>query len=455
MDFVKLTYEAPQFLKLLTDPAVSKTTVLMLRCHSIDDGRYLLADYSVRCDVPEYQKYRALGIFFTLLYPIGIPLFFGLVLAKNRRNLTPDWWPDNIAYHETKAFAAYRALKGNEWADRQEWHDGVWVPRVKKWHKFETRFGFLFNAYRHKYYWFESVMSVYKLAQTTGVVFISGADGPGGTKLKILYTMFMATCLIALVAFLQPYKEADVLSVETMVNLELLFVLFAALYLQQQPAAATSLVVGLFLIMLLLTPLVLTIWLLARSVRQEMGRSRSNSKASSANSNGGLSSLGSVGSTMSQLLQTTNSPQLASNDSGGKRAFASWRSAKKHAGMDDHGGMKKAAARAKSKAKAAKAQAERAEEEKAEQEQEHNQQKRLARNISQGWKSIPSSQSNLADASVGPETGKAGAGKAQKGDISKREKWAAMYDSFKDDGGEGDADSSLHQPAGDSNVSVV
>eukprot|EP00937_MAST-01D_sp_MAST-1D-sp2_P000349 g349.t1 len=221
-------------------PAVSKTTVLMLRCHSVDNRRYLLADYSVRCDVPGYTVYKVLASFFTILYPIGIPVMFAFVLAKNRRNLPPDWWPENIDQHENEAFVEYRLVKGNEWADRTEWRDNVWMPRIRKCHKFETRFGFLFNAYKHKFYWFESVMSLYKLAQTTFVVFVSGADGPGGTTLKILYSMFMATCLIALVSYLQPYKDADVLSVETMVNLEVLFVLFAALYLQHSANAAST-----------------------------------------------------------------------------------------------------------------------------------------------------------------------------------------------------------------------
>eukprot|EP00937_MAST-01D_sp_MAST-1D-sp2_P007224 g7224.t1 len=192
--------------------SVSKTTVLMLRCHSIDEGRYLLADYSVRCDVPEYDNYRRLATFFTIVFPIGIPFLFALVLLKNRRNLPPDWWPDNLDEEENKAFIEFRGIKGNEWTERSEWRETVWAPRMAKCHKFEVRFGFLFNAYKHKYFWFESLMSVYKLAQTTLVVFISGADGPGGTTLKILYSMFMATCLIAIVAFLQPYKEDDVLS---------------------------------------------------------------------------------------------------------------------------------------------------------------------------------------------------------------------------------------------------
>jgi hypothetical protein len=82
--------------------------------------------------------------------------------------------------------------------------------------------------------------------------------------------MFAATCLMACVSFLQPFKDEDVLSVETMVNLEVLFVLFAALYLQLSASAASNVVVAFFLIVLLVSPLILTFWLLAKSVKQEV-----------------------------------------------------------------------------------------------------------------------------------------------------------------------------------------
>jgi hypothetical protein len=267
----------------LVYPAVSKTTVLMLRCQKIDNKRYLFADFNVRCDEPEYELYRILGIVFTILYAVGIPVLFALLLALNRHNLPPDWWPDNMQDNERKAFAKHRAVKGNEWADRQEWRLGVWQPQMKRCHKFETRFGFLFNAYKHKYFWFESVISFYKFAMTTLVVFAAGGDMGSDTTLKILYLMFMATCLIALVSYLQPYKDEELLSVETMVNLEVLFVLFAALYLQEVNEASGSVAVGVCLLFLLVLPIVATMVLLAGTVREELSNALAKEKSSSNN----------------------------------------------------------------------------------------------------------------------------------------------------------------------------
>eukprot|EP00937_MAST-01D_sp_MAST-1D-sp2_P001643 g1643.t1 len=253
-------------------PSVSKTTVLMLRCHDLDGARYLLADYGVRCDVPGYAPYRGLAVVFTLLYPVGIPVLFAALLWHNRQKLPPDWWPEGAHEKEQKAFAAYLGASGNDQTARAEWRSRVWRPQMARFEKMEQRFGFLFGAYKHEYYWFETVMTFYKFAMTTLVVFVSGADGANGTTLKILFSMFMATSLIALVSFLQPYKDADVLSIESMVNLELLFVLFAALYLQEMATASgsTGNITGAFLIALLLSPLVAVALLLWRGVRDEL-----------------------------------------------------------------------------------------------------------------------------------------------------------------------------------------
>eukprot|EP00937_MAST-01D_sp_MAST-1D-sp2_P006337 g6337.t1 len=220
-------------------PSISKTVIRMLRCRNIDGASYLLSDFSVRCDQDEYSRYYGLAVFFTILYPIGIPGLFTYVLARNRHKLPPDWWPQGMDEEEDKAFTAHRNIRGNEWAERATWREEVWNPRMAYCAKMDTRFGFLFNAYTGQFWWFESVMSAYKLAMTTLIIFVA-SDGPGSTELRILFSMFMATCLMAVVAFLQPFKDADVLSVETMSNLELLFVLFAALYLALVPFALVT-----------------------------------------------------------------------------------------------------------------------------------------------------------------------------------------------------------------------
>jgi len=125
-------------------PSVSNTVILMLRCVTIDGSRYLLADYSVRCDDASYGPYRDLALFFVVLFPIGIPAIFTVILARNRSRLPPDWWPLNLLEEEDRAFSAFRSTKGNEWAEREEWREHTWRPSVARWRKMEARFGFLY-----------------------------------------------------------------------------------------------------------------------------------------------------------------------------------------------------------------------------------------------------------------------------------------------------------------------
>eukprot|EP00937_MAST-01D_sp_MAST-1D-sp2_P002390 g2390.t1 len=239
-DLTRLTHEMPQVIKLVTGlyqivgsfhesfNAVPwpESYVALLRYVSAIASFDLFSQPVFACQAAG-DTYAKRFLWHTLVVlcvtlVLGVLLLLSTLVKKCERLSTSE---------EDKAFTAFRSTKGNEWAERHEWRQTVWEPFVVQCDKMEGRFGFLFNAYTNKYYWFESVLTFYKLAMTTLVVFVAGMDGTG-TMIKILYSAFMATCLMALIAFVQPYKDADVLSVETMVNLELLFVLFAALYLQ-------------------------------------------------------------------------------------------------------------------------------------------------------------------------------------------------------------------------------
>ena len=56
-------------------------------CERFDTGRWLRADYAVRCDGAEYADVRTLAVLALLLYPIGIPLAYGGLLFLARRAL--------------------------------------------------------------------------------------------------------------------------------------------------------------------------------------------------------------------------------------------------------------------------------------------------------------------------------------------------------------------------------
>ena len=69
-------------------------------------------------------------------------------------------------------------------------------------------------------------MLFYKLAMTVLIMFVSDNDAN-----KVLFGMLMATAMMATLAFFQPFKHADILSINTGGQMAVLLVLFAAMFL--------------------------------------------------------------------------------------------------------------------------------------------------------------------------------------------------------------------------------
>ena len=59
-------------------------------CEEFDDGsRYLKDDYSIDCDSQNHKDYEIYAFVCILIYPIGVPLFFFVVLYKYRYAINP------------------------------------------------------------------------------------------------------------------------------------------------------------------------------------------------------------------------------------------------------------------------------------------------------------------------------------------------------------------------------
>ncbi|CAM9121469.1 unnamed protein product, partial [Discosporangium mesarthrocarpum] len=68
----------------------SNTILQTFFCESFDDGRTLLqADYSIDCDSEEHGQYRLYAVAMVLVYPVGIPTLYTVILFKSRRSLYP------------------------------------------------------------------------------------------------------------------------------------------------------------------------------------------------------------------------------------------------------------------------------------------------------------------------------------------------------------------------------
>jgi hypothetical protein len=87
----------------LVYPQVSSTTLSIFACTPLEDGtQWLSADLRIQCFDNKHLLYVVIGIIWTLLFPIGIPLAFTLLLRKARIPELAAWkrdcaWLRNIA----------------------------------------------------------------------------------------------------------------------------------------------------------------------------------------------------------------------------------------------------------------------------------------------------------------------------------------------------------------------
>lgn len=89
----RLMFKIYLFFLFAIFPAMSATGGETLRCLTTsDDGqtvqRWLKVDYSINCDTQKHQDFLVIDILFMLLYSLGIPLFFFLLLWQEKDTLS-------------------------------------------------------------------------------------------------------------------------------------------------------------------------------------------------------------------------------------------------------------------------------------------------------------------------------------------------------------------------------
>jgi hypothetical protein len=239
---------------------------------------------SISCETAEYAGHKRYAIFGVLVFPIGIVVFFTVLVGRNRHKLPPDWWPVKAPEKQATAYEAYIAegrvgdwqahvdeegrtffwsdtLQQSSWEDPAAaetdatpakpfaaWLAEIWDPQMLKYDKLYKRVGFLTSTYTQRYWWFESLVTVYKLAMTVLVMFVSDGD-----ENKILFGMLIATAMMAFFSFYQPFRHRDILSINTGAQLVVLLVLFAAMFLLLNGGGSTF--VAFTLVCLTLAPL--------------------------------------------------------------------------------------------------------------------------------------------------------------------------------------------------------
>ncbi|CAM9782397.1 unnamed protein product, partial [Laminaria digitata] len=97
------------FLLFFVYSSVSSTAFGMFACDSLDDGEeYLRADYRILCTDAKHRALQGYAAIMILVYPVGIPLLFVVLLYRHRVVLADPWADKAKAQSISSLWAPYR-----------------------------------------------------------------------------------------------------------------------------------------------------------------------------------------------------------------------------------------------------------------------------------------------------------------------------------------------------------
>lgn len=173
------------YILFLIYPGESSTILRLYICKDFDGQGYLLADTRQQCYTDLWNLFTLASIPLILIYPIGIPAFFYLLLRTNKH-----------ALHEKNI---------------------------------QAQLGFLYSGYTSQCWWFELADTFHKLFVTSVIAFFpKEAQLPIGMSAVTLYLIFILV--------LSPYlrRSDDILA--TIVQCELLLILMVGYVFSSLPS---------------------------------------------------------------------------------------------------------------------------------------------------------------------------------------------------------------------------
>jgi len=186
----------------LTYPAMCAKLVRMFQCTEMANGvRYLDADQAIVCSDSviahsyffdwkwTYQQYRDLAWYLSVLFPIGVPVLFFLILFAHKKRMFSD---DKYVRRETRA-----------------------------------EIGFMYGHYKSRYWYWEVVDLLRKLLLTT-ILLSFYPKSP----LQLVFGCIMAAAVLLLNAKASPLKEKSIDMMTCFCQISIFCTLFAALLMR-------------------------------------------------------------------------------------------------------------------------------------------------------------------------------------------------------------------------------
>lgn len=190
-------------------PSVSIKVFSTFACRDFDNGWSVIkVDHNLDCNADEHTFYALYATAMTLVYPIGIPFMYWVLLFRSRKLLNGG------QKEKEKIMSKEQALRE------------ALEERVKNEEKDPTlkALSFLYGNYEPKYWWFEVFESLRKLSLTGFLVFVAP-----GSAAQVLFSLII--CFVALLVYrdCKPFTSESTDGLNSATQLQLYFTLLGAL----------------------------------------------------------------------------------------------------------------------------------------------------------------------------------------------------------------------------------
>jgi hypothetical protein len=192
---------------------VSTQIFRVFQCETFDDGRsYLVADYSIDCDAPDRSFYLAYGSVMILVYPIGIPLVYAMVLVAYRHQINPDW--RKVVDSNEKAFVSNRVIQQEKIKVRNTYPE---IDNIRN----------LFDSFTPKRWYFELFDCARRLCLGAVPVLIFR-----GSTLQIVIVLLISLASVAAFMYFNPYIHEHDNNLAVLSQWSITLILIAALIIK-------------------------------------------------------------------------------------------------------------------------------------------------------------------------------------------------------------------------------
>ena len=207
-------------------PSVSTTVLRAFPCRDFDDGSSLLkADYSIDCNASGRGGYVFYAVLMTLVYPIGIPTLYAVLLWKQRQLVCPEKreWQKVCGVKLYPPLALSIADDDALLAERE----AMLRDKSDDAHALLRSTQFLFKEYEPRFWWFEVFECARRLMLTGGTVFFLE-----GSATQVAAGIIVALISIHVYADTHPFidKKDDRLAMAA--QWSIFFTLFSGLLLK-------------------------------------------------------------------------------------------------------------------------------------------------------------------------------------------------------------------------------